>query len=904
MTTNEESLVARLLSIKSEKEIVEFLKEIDVADPSEDPRNKKYIWKPVGDSFSNAANIHTTNVTIAPIIERITNGIDASLELKEYLSNNGKPLPLEMLPFSPRKAAEKWYGISGGDTAIYSRTLSNKAKNDLAKEVTAVQLHDSEDPRNPTIVIRDNGIGQAPDDFETTFLSLGKSNKLSKPHLLGTYGHGGSSTFRFSNYSIIISRRHPNTTRNEDSIGWTVVRQTNAFQIWDHKAGKATYITQPPVYLYLCLRDGAIPREKPEKSSNAIRHGTYIAHIKYRAKEWENLSRGLGFRLFRNYLFDPILPFRLEDMRKGNPEFNRNMFGDRAILQDAPYVVYKNNDEEQWDETGGKLTIRYWLLHDTEDPAKRPLTGHLERENSANTIIVTLNGQRHGTLEKSLITKKARLPRVSESLLVQIVLDDLPREVKGRLFTSGRMELVREGDDIEHIENRLIQCLGEEDRELRNWENKLNEIRAEDEESIKEVKGILDNLLTIGINLGAGKIEEEQGITEAGRTTKYIPQDPPTTFEMKTKEDPIELRKGESRTLRISLNGSDDLFSRRKNKGKLTVSGSEGSGIDVVVGISKFKNGVLPVTFYANEQAEEFVTKSIKFRFECDNLPESKNIERYFTVIPPPQYVPLEPPTKLFFLQRDDLKLKKGQNNPISIGFDGANDILTRSENCGDFTVTFSCKGVTLIRRIGPYNGKITVTLMVDKDAKVNSEFDLTLSLKLADGVKLTDTRKCIITAVKEKEEEEIKGQKQEGVKPNYSLERITRDRWAELGWNEEKVGQFQVTRDVETGTDRLLLRVNVDSTYLEDERKRMQRFSRSEKYVQRVENKYVAYIAYHLFQQYYQKKEKYTPEVQGSSEPATEATGIMTEEQKDEEMQRVAKTLILSFRSLQQVED
>jgi len=901
--TTKDSIVTRLLNIKTEKEIIEFLADIGAADPSKDPGDKKYIWKPVGSSFSNAANIHTTNVTIAPVIERITNGIDASVELKEYLSNAGKPLPLERLPSSPRKAVEKWYSIPNGDTAIYSRNLSNNAKTALAKEVTSVQLYDSEDPRNPTIVVKDNGIGQHPDDFETTFLSLGKSNKLSKPHLLGTYGHGGSSTFRFSNYSILISRRHPSTTIKEDVIGWTVIRQTDAFEIWDRTAGKVTYVTQPPVYLYLCLRDGTIPREKPDKSDNAIKQGSYIAHIKYRAKEWENLSRGLGFRLFRNYLFDPILPFRLEDMREGNPDFNRNMFGDRAILQEADYIAYKNVDEEQWGDNG-KLTIRYWLLHYEKEPGKRPLTNHLERDNSANTIIVTLNGQRHGTLEKSLISKKARLPRVSESLLVQVVLDDLPREVKGRLFTSGRMELVREGDDIEHIENRLIQCLGEEDRELRNWENKLNEIRAEDEDSIKEVRNMLDSLLTIGIDLGVGKLEEGSEITEAGRTRKYAPQDPPTTFEMKSKEDPIELRKGESRTLRISVNGPDDFFTRRKNKGKITISGSEGTGIDVVVQFSKLKDGILPVTFYATEQAEEFISRSIKFHLEADNLLESKEVERFFIVTPPPQYMPVEPPTKLFFLNKSDLKLKKGQNNSIAIGFDGANDILDRSENRGEFSIRFSCNGVTQVRRMGPYNGTIRVTLHVDDDVKVNTEFEISISIALPGGATLSDKRKCIIIKEKQSEESPEKGKETPTAKPKYHLERIYRNRWAELGgWTEMKVGQFNVTTDAE-GKDMLILRVNMDSAFMEDERKRMQRFSRSEKYVQRVENKYVAYIAYHLFQQYDRDKAEYSRGVHAATEPVEERSPGMTPEQQDEEMQRVAKTLILSFRSLQLGED
>jgi hypothetical protein len=415
---------------------------------------------------------------------------------------------------------------------------------------------------------------------------------------------------------------------------------------------------------------------------------------------------------------------------------------------------------------------------------------------------------------------------------------------------------------------------------------------------------MLDSLLTIGIDLGVGKVEEGTEVTEAGRTKKYVPQDPPTAFEMQSKEDPIELRKGESRTLRISLNGPDDLFTRRKNKGKITLSGIEGTGIEVVAQFSKFKDGILPMTFYATEQAEEFVSRSIKFSLECDNLLESKQVERFFMVTPPPQYVPVEPPTKLFFLNKGNLKLKKGRNNSIAIGFDGANDILDRSENRGEFKVQFSCAGVTQVRRMGPYNGTIRVTLHVDNSVKVNEEFDITISIELSDGTKLSDKRKCIVIKEKEGEESPEKGKESPSAKPNYHLERVYRDRWAELGgWNEMKVGQFSVTKDAD-GTDLLLLRVNMDSAFMDDERKRMQRFSRSEKYVQRVENKYVAYIAYHLFQQYDRDKAAYSPDVHAPTEPVEEAASSMSQEQQDEEMQRVAKTLILSFRSLQLGED
>ena len=113
------------------------------------------------------------------------------------------------LPSSPRNAIERWWDIKNGDTATYSKSISNANRTAFAKSIVEVTLKDSNNDMQPTIVIKDTGIGQAPDDFTSTLLRLGHSNKITRPHLHGTYGHGGSSAFRFCDYTVILSRRNP-----------------------------------------------------------------------------------------------------------------------------------------------------------------------------------------------------------------------------------------------------------------------------------------------------------------------------------------------------------------------------------------------------------------------------------------------------------------------------------------------------------------------------------------------------------------------------------------------------------------------------------------------------------------------------------------------------------------------
>ena len=71
-----------------------------------------------------------------------------------------------------------------------------------------------------SIVLEDCGIGQHPEDFPDTLLSLGGSNKISKPYLMGAFGQGGSSTFAYCPYSVIVSRRHSDCLDGKDRLGW------------------------------------------------------------------------------------------------------------------------------------------------------------------------------------------------------------------------------------------------------------------------------------------------------------------------------------------------------------------------------------------------------------------------------------------------------------------------------------------------------------------------------------------------------------------------------------------------------------------------------------------------------------------------------------------------------------
>jgi len=151
--------VSKLLLIRSEHDIEAFLQSL-VGRASDE-----WSWHPLGDRLNNAGNVELITEPGPPIIERITNGIDAMLELGFQQAD----CP-EIGPSSPREAAEQWFGIQGGTVSALKENRNLIAE--LAPNVV-VDCYDSEEFKRPTICILDKGIGQHAMELPDTILSLG-----------------------------------------------------------------------------------------------------------------------------------------------------------------------------------------------------------------------------------------------------------------------------------------------------------------------------------------------------------------------------------------------------------------------------------------------------------------------------------------------------------------------------------------------------------------------------------------------------------------------------------------------------------------------------------------------------------------------------------------------------------
>ena len=247
-----------LFQIETLDDIDSFIKRIGI-------NSGDWNWVPLGGRKNNAGSVNLAVESGQALVERITNGMDAHIELAYDLA--GKPSHLE----SPRDAVLHLWGIGAVRLTRESPAVS-KFIDEMAPK-TSVRVIGKISGGYSTAIINDTGIGQHPDDLPMTILSLGESNKVSKPYLIGAFGQGGSSTFAYCPYSIIISRRHPECLgKRSDEIGWTIVRK------YDDDSLKTFR------YEYLVDSNGLVPRINPlamKSHKLTFEHGTRITHVAY-----------------------------------------------------------------------------------------------------------------------------------------------------------------------------------------------------------------------------------------------------------------------------------------------------------------------------------------------------------------------------------------------------------------------------------------------------------------------------------------------------------------------------------------------------------------------------------------------------------------------------------------------
>src|SRR5579863_9196252 len=145
MTTDEQVLAERLWTARTVTDAAWILEAAaSMYDPIE--------TTPVGGRPNNSGIIRVSSDPMLALVERVTNAIDACLELKAKLVGGSVG--------SPRDGARQWFKVP--DAGLVA--MSDAERRGLAQNITVV-VEESGEPKRPSISITDRGTGLHPEEF-------------------------------------------------------------------------------------------------------------------------------------------------------------------------------------------------------------------------------------------------------------------------------------------------------------------------------------------------------------------------------------------------------------------------------------------------------------------------------------------------------------------------------------------------------------------------------------------------------------------------------------------------------------------------------------------------------------------------------------------------------------------
>jgi hypothetical protein len=579
---NAEDLMRALLAAKSSMAIRGILDQIgDHQNLSLDEPfgSFQFCWHPFGDNPSNSSSIGLGTKPGRSLTERITNAIDAVLEERT-------PQGVE-LPRSARVAAQQWFGrpVSGPDDGLFNWEYAEQGYDRRFSIVISPSGVESA----PTVDVIDDGIGIKPEHFPGTILSLQKGNKIQKWHLIGAFGQGGASTLSFSEYAVIMSRHRDNPR----VVGFTVIRVLDLNENYKEDC-----------YAYLCLRgaDGSISvpscqidddeivlyPDHPAAKVPQLKKGTLVRHVSYRL---EKLSGFLGpspgnlYHYLHCSAFDPLLPFRLVDLRKEEVD-NQIVTGSRNRLmkldewdtekiETGTFIRYQREMEyfAPHGATDPCIGIEFWVVYNyrkgrgeqREQLTLRPQSNEVYVQ-TGHPILGTLNGQNQGEMTAQLL-RDLHLGMVSRHIIIHIDASRADSRIRRQLFSSDR-EGFKDGPVLSSLEQMLEKMLGE-DETLYEIERELTEklAKREAQSTSEDVKRQIVKLLQeAGLQLRtegpthtpAEGGEEKQPVKKPrkGKRRKLnplptLPFPQVTNFEIVYPEDKLSVHFNDSETVLI-----------------------------------------------------------------------------------------------------------------------------------------------------------------------------------------------------------------------------------------------------------------------------------------------------------------------------------------------------------------
>lgn len=555
-----ESLALSFLEADSEKKVKAI---IESAPEMKDPNN----WKPYGGKDKNWDRIGAQQTNpVGALTEKLTNSIDAVL-MKLCLLCGPDPRD-KKAPSSMLEAVETLIMEAEGLRIHEGRIawLDDPQRRILARKY--IQMIVTGSKKKPCYTIIDSGEGQHPDNFESTFVSLGEKNKQGIPFVQGRYNMGSTGSLRFCGnhyFQLIISRRFPEDKEfgADRYWGWTFVRK---------RPPRAD--EEMPLIEYF-FPAGNIPRFKREALEVpgnggpfvSLDHGSIVKLYDYDiGSPHSNVDLGLNNALTTS-LIQCALPIRLAEYRAKDPPKERTFSGMDTRLfrpdqdymaQDVPFSIPLSIPDL------GEITVEAIPL--------KKLPEFLDEKLNRKRVFYTVNGQVHAFETRAFI-HHARLTWLKDRLVVIVNCDGLKPGLHYEVFMANR-EYMADVAPARKLKDLVKETLGNHDG-LIEFNRLVNEEKSfryakEDKDVIKIFEALLKHdpglrdILDLGIKLKT-PIREVAKEEFKGKEFPTFLNIIKGVSEGVPKEIPINL----SRLVIGETDVRDNYFTRARNRGRL-----------------------------------------------------------------------------------------------------------------------------------------------------------------------------------------------------------------------------------------------------------------------------------------------------------------------------------------------
>lgn len=601
-------------------------------------------WVPYGGSKNNYSTFENQQSHPIPaLIEKITNSIDATLIKQAKLL--GIDPKGEHTPSTMSEAIERFYGVKDGSW----ETVDRRQRKLVSEEIQLVATGDTE---SPNLMIYDNGEGQHPDDFENTFLSLHKGNKIDIPFVQGKFNMGstGAVVHTLGNrYQLIVSKRHEGlySDTKPNQVGFTLVRR-HTLTTQEEETARTTW------YEYLKI-DGEIPRFETATLDLGLYNRAFLSGSIVKLYSYDlppgsrsNVTMDL-WRDLNHYLYKPALPLLTCERR---PKYEGKSLEKMMLGNKARIMVDDRNKREK--------TVALTLK--SSKFGELPIEVHVFKPDvkqhefvKEKAVVFTLNGQVQGYENRSFISQELGLHLLRDTTLIHVDTTKIKNSYRQDLFMASRDRLKENSTkkmiiDVLKKELRTNEELVDLNDERKNT---LMRNKEGDEDLLKQVVSSIpmnQDLLSLLKRAGNLNINQAESMEEKKRKKrKFAKSYFPYIFEcVGLKQRVLDIPENGHATLSFETDAEDEYLIRSEKPGSLFVSLQKGDIYESFdIKVEGPATGKIKVTFHPKEH----VKAGERFNMSVELTSPVKDLTREFNILITPS------------VEKEEKKEKRERNN-------------------------------------------------------------------------------------------------------------------------------------------------------------------------------------------------------------------------------------------------